>query len=246
MKLTRRTFLAGLLSVGASLALQGPLSEATEAQVHEAWKKLLQDPWYFDVNEFDTIVNSDIDEPQFRHEVFDVDTGDHVTIAGLILDIENCYPLTSHFQRLAMDALGEVQSTLDDTDLPRIERKRLQKLAEALEDEDEGWAEWIRLEGPAGLARFKAAAHDWLDSPIEWNDYAWFPKYATPQGAAMQFFESLPFDELESLGVVIVEGDHPGSTYYAAELCKPIEVANAAAESAGMPLRFRVQGARHG
>ena len=37
---------------------------------------------------------------------------------------------------------------------------------------------------------------------------------------------------------VIVEGEHPGSTYYAAELRGDIDVANRAAEAAGLRVRF--------
>jgi hypothetical protein len=45
---------------------------------------------------------------------------------------------------------------------------------------------------------------------------------------------------LDALGVVIVEGDHPGSTYFAAELRGAMKVANAVAEKEGLPFRFRV------
>ena len=37
----------------------------------------------------------------------------------------------------------------------------------------------------------------------------------------------------------MVEGEHPGSTYYAAELRKPVHEANATAEDLGLPFRFR-------
>jgi hypothetical protein len=43
---------------------------------------------------------------------------------------------------------------------------------------------------------------------------------------------------LEALNVVIVEGDHPGSSYYAAELRMPIGETNAAARRKGIPLLF--------
>jgi hypothetical protein len=45
---------------------------------------------------------------------------------------------------------------------------------------------------------------------------------------------------LDALGVVIIEGDHPGSTYFAAELRGEMKVANAVAEREGLPFRFRV------
>lgn len=36
-----------------------------------------------------------------------------------------------------------------------------------------------------------------------------------------------------------IEGEHPGSTYFAAELRVPVEVANEAAQAAGIRIRFR-------
>jgi hypothetical protein len=42
----------------------------------------------------------------------------------------------------------------------------------------------------------------------------------------------------DKLRVRIVEGDHPGSSYYAAELSGDIDEANRAAEAADIPVRF--------
>ena len=44
---------------------------------------------------------------------------------------------------------------------------------------------------------------------------------------------------LETLEIFIVEGEHPGSTYYAAELQIPIEEANRRAIAANIPFRFK-------
>ena len=45
-------------------------------------------------------------------------------------------------------------------------------------------------------------------------------------------------DDLETLGVDVIEGEHPGSTYYAAELRGDIDEANRAAKKIGLPVRF--------
>jgi hypothetical protein len=58
-------------------------------------------------------------------------------------------------------------------------------------------------------------------------------------GAALEFFQSMDGDALDSVGVTIVEGDYPGSTYYAAELTGDIDAANKAAALAGIPVRFK-------
>jgi hypothetical protein len=242
MKLNRRHFLASLIAVGATVVLPVALADATPVQVKTAWKQLLKTPWYFDVTESGTIVDGSVSEPTIRSEVFDVGTSDRCTVDSLISDIEDCYPLTSHFPQLALNELSDAQTTLEDDDFEAIERARLMKLVAALEGEDEGWAEWIRLEGVAGLPRLKDEAQTWLESDIEWGDYEWFPKYSGAQGHAMEFFESLPFETLKAIGVVIVEGDHPGSTYYAAELRGSIEQANVKVAELELPFRFKKEG----
>jgi hypothetical protein len=49
-------------------------------------------------------------------------------------------------------------------------------------------------------------------------------------------------DHRDELGVVIVEGDHPGSDYFAAELRVEIADANRSAAKLGLPFRFRRKG----
>jgi hypothetical protein len=48
----------------------------------------------------------------------------------------------------------------------------------------------------------------------------------------------MDYESLLLLGVEVIEGEHPGSTYYAADLRIGIEEANAAAEAARIPARF--------
>jgi len=239
MKVSRRQSLAERISVGEGVSLLAPIAQTTTSQVNTASKQMLEDPWYFEVDEFDTIVDPSIEEPKIRREVFEIDTSSRCTVESLISDIEGCVPLTTYFQQLTADELDKIQTSLKGSNLSSIDRKSLTKIADALGDQEDGWSAWIRLEGAAGLTRFKAAAQKWLDSPIEWDDYEWFPKYATSQGSAMKFFESLPTDTLAALGVVIIEGDHPGSTYYAAELKTTIEAANSAAAFLELPFRFQ-------
>jgi len=242
MKLNRRHFLASLMAVGATIALPVPLAQATTAQVNTAWKQLLKDPWFFAVNADNTITDTSIGEPKFRHQVFDVCLCDQCTPDSLVSDIEDCEPLASHFQQLALDELDEVRFNLDDDALTRHERRRLERLEETLEDDQEGWRDWVLLAGPKGLPRFQQLVKAWLASPIGSDDYEWLPSSSTAQGSAMGFFESLPRETLKALGVVIVDGEHPGSTYYAAELCQPITNANAVATELGLPFRFEPLG----
>lgn len=60
--------------------------------------------------------------------------------------------------------------------------------------------------------------------------------------SAYRFFSSMDYADLKTLGVKLIEGEHPGSTYFAAELGIPIEEANARAEAAGIDIRFKPKG----
>jgi hypothetical protein len=244
MKLSRRQFLIGLAAAGAAIPLSMPVAQATTRQVDAAWEKLLFDPWLFEVNEFDTIIDSSIRGPEIRSDVFEVDLRAGCTTESLIADIDQCMPLSEHFRYLAAQELERVRLELDDqATLTFTEHRELQRLAKALADADDGWANWISLGGPSALENHKADVEAWLAGKIQYSDYEWFPRYSTAQGGALEFFESLSSDTLEALGVVIVEGDHPGSTYYAAELRGTIERANASAERMELPFRFRVEDA---
>lgn len=240
MKITRRSFLQALLYAGAAVALPVPVAEATPAQVDAVWNKLIKDPWFFDVNEYGTILVADADEPELRRDVFDISLGDKCTPEQLVREVESCWPLTSHFQRLASDELYDVQIMLDDDDINAIERARLKHLAAVLDDDLEGWSNWVLMEGQAGLRRFQLEVAGWLDSPLEYNDLEWLPRSSGAQGQALVFFETMDNEILDALGVVIIEGEHPGSTYYAAELRQPVEDANAEALSLDLPFRFKV------
>lgn len=114
---------------------------------------------------------------------------------------------------------------------------RLRSMPEEPEDGVEAWLlalttrefeEWVSPE-----------IERWFESPPNWafeDDY--LPQGGTAQGAAMEFFQAMDDDQLETLGVRVVEGEHPGSTYYAAELEVSIPKANRAARTAGIPVRF--------
>lgn len=248
MEISRRTFLAGLLSVGATVSLPVPLAQATPAQVDEAWEKLLREPWYFDVTTHGTIVEADAEEMPIRGDVFNVDVGVRCTPESLVQDVEGCTPLMIHFQRLAADKLEEIQAKLEDNDddVSSSARKHLERLANVLEDPDDGWAAWVIAEDKSGLPRFVRIVEDWLSGEIDGDDVEWIPARSGAQGKAMTFFESLDNETQKALGVVIIEGEHPGSSYYAAELRQPIGVANTAAEGLALPFRFKLEGTNHG
>ena len=53
-----------------------------------------------------------------------------------------------------------------------------------------------------------------------------FPKDYSGVVVAKQYFEGLDYKILDTLGLEIIKGEHPGSSYYAAELRQDIGFAN--------------------
>ncbi len=235
----RRQFLGNLIALGASVALPVPIAQATDEQVSEVWTRLQQAPWYFEVSEFGTIVDPSFAEPQVRRDVFRVSTDWIATPQELILEVDGCIPLCVRFQELAVQAVEDIRDRLYNEELDDRTLSRLERLEAVFSDEHDGWRAWVRREGRRDLPKLLKAVEDWLDEPIEWDESDWFPYGWGDQGHALSFFEALDGETLDALGVEIVMGEHPGSTYYAAELPGSIEEANAAAEGLGLPFRFR-------
>lgn len=238
--ISRRGFLTSLIAMGAAIALP---AKATDAQVNTAWAALLKEPWFFDVNDAMTIVESDEKEPEIRLDIYDISSGSLKSPDDLIDEVEQYQELRSHFVNLAECELEEVQEKLDDEATNAVARARLKRLEAALLDVGDGWREWIQIEGLEGLPRFRAEIEEWLAEPVDWMLMEFWPTGWSSQGRALQFFRSMDANLVDDLGVVIVEGDHPGSTYFAAELHGSIDDANQTAQRLNLPFRFRQEGA---
>ena len=233
----RRQFLFGLIGLGAAIVLP---QDATPSQVDQAWNKLLADPWYFEVNESGTIVEPGDQGPETRSDVYDISSAMLKTPEDLIDEVDQYDELRGHFQSMASDELDEVRLALDDDEqLSAAQRLRLTNLETALLDEDDGWRDWILIEGKDGLPRFKEAIDTWLDEDVDWSQMEFWPRGWSAQGRALSFFQEMDTETTDALGVVIIEGEHPGSTYYAAELRNDIADANATAAKLSLPFRFK-------
>ncbi|MBK8768210.1 MAG: hypothetical protein IPM01_27925 [Burkholderiaceae bacterium] len=236
--MNRRTFLASLLAATASALLPVPFAKATPAQVDDVWHRLLDDPVYFEVDKYQTIRDPRVPEPKTRGDIFeDIDPVSIKTPAELIAIAESG-PLRDRLLDLADERRRAIEWSLED-DLPPGDRRRLKRIAGLLADPDDRWKEWVRQEGRQSMAGLRKIVADWLAEPIDWDEHVWFPDDIGSMGAAKVFFDSLDFDTLDALGIKIVEGEYPGSTYYAAELTGDVEVANVAAARLGIPVRFR-------
>ena len=241
--MNRRQFLQALASLGASLSIPVVLQAASAAQVDEAWVQALADPWVFEVSEYGTIVEPGVAEPTVRADVFDVWDRQPRDPEHLIDEVEQVVPLVSAFQGLAFEARDELEfelSLLDDSNeddgaVPRlVERVRLERLIAEIDDPDDGWKALVRRDGHAGLDRYWEFIERWLEEPIEWSESDWFPRDWHGQGKALAFFQGMDSDLCDELGVVIVEGDCPGSSYFAAELRNELDGCERGCGAAGV------------
>ena len=252
--INRREFLTALAGLGAAIVL--PINP-TVADIDAVWERLLKDPWYFDVNSSGTIVEHGVDEPKINADVYDLSTGWITDPKDLISEVEQREELRSHFESLYEDHVSEQCCMLEDR-VSEMESERddenvsaarelalngqiaaLKAQIDALEGGARDWTDWVTSQGKAGLQQFKDAIESWLQESVSWDAMEWWDDTWSGQGRALVFFQQMDHSLVEELGVRIVEGEHPGSTYYAAELRVSIEDANEAAAELKLPFRFR-------
>ena len=210
----RRDFLKSLATLGAALAIPfDALAAAPESVIETAWQTALDSPTTFYVNEYGTL--STAAEPYYpstRAEMLQLDpVVDYDDLIGLARD--ECGVAC-----LIEDAIVDDQ---DDA-----------------ADSDSDWEEWIARADEETVEYLIAQANDWINAEPDSGDWetANLRGYSD-QGGALYFFRDV-FEENDLFDIVIVEGDCPGSSYFAAELRMDIDEANAIAVEQGIPIRF--------
>ena len=84
---------------------------------------------------------------------------------------------------------------------------------------------------------------EWLsEAPDPCQEWEAYYKTGDAQGAAYDHFLREDLELMDALGIVVVEGDCPGSSYYAAELHTSVEAANRIAAERGWTIRFVYDG----
>jgi len=144
-------------------------------------------------------------------------------------DIERFDSLRYAFERAFVDYIEQKQ---DEDDPNWIEISADDHAQEHVLE----WAGQLEIENKV---KYEEILSGWIGSPIDWgNEYECFYEIESGQGAAYDFFRNEDSDLLDALGIQVVEGDHPGSSYYAAELRGDIATANKVAANRGLNLRF--------
>lgn len=205
----RRTFLKTLASLGASLSLPMNLAVAGETDVDTAWQAASLAWDLFEVSEYGTLSYANFEEPKTRYEAYGFGDSSEVTLSLL----ENRYDLYLPIQELYREHLREQDASLD---------------AAALEEQvEEGWLDWYSNATGLHRADVDSILDDWLSGEPDWaNEWEHFYQTVSAQGAAYDHFLREDRDMLDALGIVIIEGECPGSSYFAAELHADVDEAN--------------------
>lgn len=176
--------------------------------------------------------------PTTREDAFDFGSYDLQDAESLVERANDIHPV-----------MWELQRQYEECHLKKLEKFKSDEEKEAYEEEwpeyaDEEIAEkWVLQLSEQEFKGLRSQMEKWAESePDRSSDETdYFVVPSSGQDYAYKFFQDHTEPEvLDELGIDIVEGEYPGSTYYAAELSIPVEEANAKAEKAGIPIRFVV------
>jgi hypothetical protein len=227
----RRTFLKTLLSLGASIAVPFDLATASTEDVNITWQTITQAWGLFEVNEYGTLSYANFEEPKTRRDAYwYAGTADFDADA-----VERHWSLWEGVKDIYREVLtAETERTLgiDDVDYEAIEEKV-----------ENDWAEWFEKITGKERDAIDDVIESWLDDEPDWsNEWEDIYKSGTAQGAAYDHFLAEDPEVMETLGIVVIEGECPGSSYFAAELHISIEDANQIAAARGWEIRFVAEG----
>lgn len=221
--MNRRDFLKSLAAFGALTSISPEaLLAATDAQVDIAWQTQELTPLIFYVNSWGALSS----EPD--NEAADTDDDQGATRGG-VLDID--YPPSN---------LADVGTYLQSN--ARLSEFAERYITDAADITQKNSARplrsWLESAGSVRLTQLTDSICDWLDEEVDASEVGHSAMAGfSGQASAMQFFQHEP-DISEMLEIRIIGGDHPGSSYFAAETTQDIDATNALAAAAGIPIRF--------
>lgn len=206
--MNRRAFLKSLLAIGGSACIPSAVMAASDEVIEEAWQCVTESPVVFYVREYGTLTT----DPTY-----------------------DSFP-SSRRALYELDALPSDREALLSYifDNPSV-CERAEYLHECAETEL-SLDDWI--EDDDNLDEVRWAIDMWLDGnpdEYDWESASWSGN--SGQGYALSYFRD-DFEYCSEFDIAIIEGECPGSSYFAAELRMSINEANQLAEQMGVPIRF--------
>jgi len=246
--ISRRHFLKLASGIGLGIAIAPLKLEAASANaLNRMWQQANQAPLLFDVTEYGTLSVADYPDPKVRRDAFDLPPGWDENPSDLALAVGSCIPLSWLAADLHREALETKYQQAHDSLLELIGCPGA--VMKIMANTRKNWGDsdcpvviqdWLENLCEADFEDAVAAVKDWLDTEPNWtSEYEYFDDWAHGQRAALNFFRDVDLDSLSGINIDIVEGEHPGSTYYAAELVMEPDEANAIALRESIPMRFR-------
>ena len=216
------------------------------SEIH-AGKGLDEHIWHFDVSDSGALTVAGFKSPNTRSEIYESVADSWAESPAHLADaLEEIRPLAWAVNEIYLEVRSELESDRDAASNDAIASdERVQALTERLdampEEPDDGARVWLLALTTEEFERLVMPdIEKWFSEEPDWNyEYDYIRRTATSQGAALEFFESKDGHESDALGVELIYGEHPGSTYYAAELRADVDAANKVAIKAGIPVRFK-------
>jgi hypothetical protein len=246
--INRRQFLKLAAGLGAAIALEPiKLAAATDFEIESLWTEISETPILFDVSEYGTISVADYPAPSCRRDVYSLGHLWEKNAASLADEADSCIPLFWFISKIHREEFynksDELHSKLlDESRDPQEITRQLYKFELAWGSSENPVAvfDWIRSLRSNEFDALVMKIVTWLDDEPNWtSEYEYFSSGADGQSSALSFFRDLETGYADALGIIIVEGEHPGSSYYAAELKFSAADANRVAAEKGIPIRFR-------
>lgn len=235
--INRRQILGALASIGASVAV--PISSAPERDIDREWDRLVAAPYVFEVDRHGTIREPDIDEVPTRGDLYQLTEADLSHTKAISSAADDCYGLRVMLDGWVAGKASEIQAAAMTKPAGSAARRRIMEIAADVTEGYEGVGQaWLEEQGEALVPEVVPVVYAWLGEEATYSDFEWAGLRAGTMGKALSFFEAIDEQVLRRLGVVTVEGEIPGSSYYAAELRSGVEEANSAAAEVRLPFRF--------
>ncbi len=246
--ISRRQFLKLASGIGLGIAI-APLSleAATATTIDCLWKDAIDATMLFDVTEYGTLSIADYPDPKVRRDAYYLPIGWDENPTDLALAVNSCIPLSWLAADLHREALERKYQSACESLHAVIGCPGA--VMQIMSNSRKNWADsdcpvvvqdWLEKLCPEEFEEAVLAVKEWLDAEPDWtSEYEFFDEWADGQSAALSFFRNIDHDSISGIEIDIVEGEHPGSSYYAAELVMDPDEANAIALRDGVPFRFR-------
>ncbi len=206
--MNRREFLKSLVAIGWSATLPAiSIAEAAEHVIDQVWSEAMTNPMVFYVKPWGTIsFGNDDDYPTTRRTLFDI---------APVASREDLFFLRDELSTFEwfLESEWRERSEAEDDDDDDDDKEYGFRAASF-----DNWRSWLKVAPDEVIGDVVAHANAWLEEfPGETDWEIANRRGYTNQGSALTYFrDNFEFNDL--FNIVIVEGDHPGSSYYAAVL----------------------------